>query len=118
MCRVASKLLLENLGEVVVHLSPNLHPLGKVGCASGDHKVFLEGELVPRVRTSIDHVEAGDGHHQLVVAGEVGEVAVERHPFGLRARLGRRERDAENRVRAELALIRVGLSGSGIRVRC
>mmetsp|Transcript_46027 Transcript_46027/g.144790 ORF Transcript_46027/g.144790 Transcript_46027/m.144790 type:complete len:536 (-) Transcript_46027:86-1693(-) len=102
---VAAELLLEDLCKVVVDLGADEHALLEGGCAGRDDKVLLERQLVARVRASVDHVEAGHRHHQLAVAGQVGEVAVERHALGCGSRLGGRERHAQDGVGSDGALV-------------
>ena len=88
------------------HLGAHDHALAEGFGARGDDEVLLEGELVARVRATVDHVEARHRHDQLLVAGQVGEVAVERNALGGRAGLGRGEGDAEDGVRAKGGLVR------------
>ena len=90
----------------MVDLGADEHALLEGGRARRDHKVLLERQLVARVRAAVDHVEARHGHDQLLVARQVGKVTVERHALGLSAALGGRERDAEDGVGAEDALVR------------
>ena len=93
-------------GSWPAHLGAHNHALAEGLGARGDDEVLLEGELVARVRAAVDHVEARHRHDQLRVAGEVGEVAIERDALGGRAGLGGGEGDAEDGVRAEVGLVR------------
>mmetsp|Transcript_16772 Transcript_16772/g.54601 ORF Transcript_16772/g.54601 Transcript_16772/m.54601 type:complete len:438 (-) Transcript_16772:248-1561(-) len=102
---VAAKLLLDDALERVVYLGADHHGLTEVLCARRDDEIFLEGQLVPRVRPAVNHVEARHRHHELGVSRQVGEVAVEWHALRSRASLGGGQGDAEHRVGAELALV-------------
>ena len=75
--------------------------------ADRDDEVLLEGQLVARVRAAVDHVEARHRqHHRPRVARDLRNVLVERHARRLGGGLARGHRHAEDRVRAELALVR------------
>ena len=91
----------------MVHFTSDLHSL-REGCStSGNDKVFLEGKLVTSVRSTVDDIEAGDGHGEFFVgvSGKVGVVFVKWNLFGSGTGLGNRQTDSENGVRPKLGLI-------------
>jgi hypothetical protein len=91
----------------MVRLRADLHRLGEAGGAGREDHELLERELVARVRAAVDYVEAGDREHvRRLDARELGEVLVDRHALLGRARVRDGDGDAEDRVRAELALVR------------
>mmetsp|Transcript_16773 Transcript_16773/g.54607 ORF Transcript_16773/g.54607 Transcript_16773/m.54607 type:complete len:458 (-) Transcript_16773:185-1558(-) len=103
---VTAKLLLDDALERVVALAADPHRLLERLGAHRDDEVLLEGEFVASVRASVDHVEARHRqHHLAVVAGQLGDVPVERDAGGLGRRLGHRHRHAEDRVGAQLGLV-------------
>ena len=77
---ILTVLLLDDGLEGVVDLGTDLHGLGKGGSAGGQDHELLHGELVSGVGTSVDDVESGDGHDNLLatVSGQVSNVTVER----------------------------------------
>mmetsp|Transcript_19656 Transcript_19656/g.36931 ORF Transcript_19656/g.36931 Transcript_19656/m.36931 type:complete len:493 (-) Transcript_19656:67-1545(-) len=111
-CGVAAELGLDDLLEVVKDLAPDGHGLAEALGSRGNDEKFLKGELVPRVLSSVDDVEARDGEgFGDGIAGDVGVVLPERDGLGGGSGLGGGEGDSEDGVGAEVALVRrpVGL---------
>ena len=78
-------------------------PPRSVGCAGGHDHELLQVDRVVRVRAAVDHVHHRHGQRLGLLAADVPE---ERHARVVGGRLRRRERDAEDRVRAEAPLVR------------
>ena len=57
------------------------------------------------MRSAVDDVEGGHGHHDLLDAGQVGDVAVEGHVLVGRAGLAHGHGDAEDGVGAQAVLV-------------
>lgn len=87
-------------------LATNLHGLRESGGAGRDDKEFLECKGVAGVFATVDDVEAG--HRQggrSRVAGEIGEVFVQRHTLGGGASLGGSDGDTEDSVGTKPLLV-------------
>ena len=78
------------------HPPTHPHGLGKGGGAGGHDHELLEGKLVARVHAAVDDVEGGHRQHNLGVARQVSNVAVQGHALLGRAglRSGRRGEQA------------------------
>ena len=91
----------QHLLQRVIDLGADAEPLGeRVGAGRDDHEL-LEVDRVRRVRAAVDHVQ--HRHRQRRGVGPA-EVRPQRRVAG--CGLGGGEGDAENRVRAEAALVR------------
>ena len=97
----------EALLQRVEDLGADPQALGEARCARRHDHELLEVDRVVGVGAAVEHV-----HHRhrqearLAAAVELGQVAVERLAGVDRRRLRRRQRDAEDRVGAEPALVR------------
>ena len=96
-------LLLQHLLQRVVRLGADLERLGERFGARGDDHELLEVDRVGRVHAAVDHVHHRHRQRPRALAAEVAE---ERLVRLVGRRLGHGERDAEDRVRAETALVR------------
>ena len=95
--------LVEHLLQRVIHLGADSECLcERVGTGRNQHEL-LQVDRVRRVHAAVDHVQHRHRERRRLLAAEV---AKERLPRVCRRRLRRRERDAEDRVRAEPALVR------------
>ena len=106
VARVLAVLLLDDRLEVVVNLAAHLHRLLEGGGAGRADHELLHGESVAGVGAAVDHVHPRDRHHELAGASKVGDVAVEGHALLRGAGLAHGERNREDRVGAELGLVR------------
>ena len=96
----------DDLLQRVVSLRADLHRLGEGGSASGQEHELLERKLVAGVGSTVDDVEGGDGEHvRRLDAGEVREVLVEGDALLGGGSLSNRDRDTEDGVSTELALV-------------
>ena len=90
----------------MISLGAHLHGLGEGRSPGGDEHEFLEGELVAGVGATVDDVEARGGEDVGGLdARELSEVLVEGDALLSRTGLGNSDRDTEDGVRAELALV-------------
>ena len=87
--------------QVVEGLDPDAERLGEARGPCGHEHELLEVERVAGVRTPVDDVHQGDGHHVRV---DASDPAVERHARIAGSGLRDRERRAEDGVGAEPAL--------------
>mmetsp|Transcript_12160 Transcript_12160/g.36651 ORF Transcript_12160/g.36651 Transcript_12160/m.36651 type:complete len:213 (-) Transcript_12160:35-673(-) len=90
------------------HFAADGHRFRKRGRARRDHEELLKGQRVARVLAAVDHVEARHRrrHRRQRVPRQIRVVLVQRHALGARARLGRRQGNAQDRVRSQVALVR------------
>ena len=95
--------LVEQAAERVERLGPDPHRLGKRAGAGRDDHELLEVDRVLRMGSAVDHVHHRHGQDTRVLAAQP---AVERLLRIRSSGPGRRERDAQNRVRSEAALVR------------
>ncbi len=95
--------LLEHRGQGVEHLGRPAHRLAAGGRAERDDHELLEVHVVVRVPAAVQDVHE---RHRQRHGVHPAEVAVERDLERGGGGLGRRERDAKQRVRAQLALVR------------
>ena len=93
----------EHLLQRVVDLRADSQAVGERLRADRHDHELLKVDRVGRVCAAVDHVEQRHRQGRRTVAAQVPE---ERHACLARSRLCRRERDAENRVRAEPPLVR------------
>ena len=94
-------LLLEGALERVEGLGPGAQRVREAGEAVRDDHELLEVDLVVGVRAAVQDVHEGHGQRARV---DAADVAVERQAGGLGRGLGDRQRDGQDRVRAELRL--------------
>lgn len=106
---VASRLAVLLLGqslELVVDLGTLAHGVGERGGLGGDDHELLEGEAAASVGATVEDVHEGDGKDVgLLGASKVGDVSVERDTLLGGTGLGNGERDTEDGVGTELALV-------------
>mmetsp|Transcript_79159 Transcript_79159/g.173575 ORF Transcript_79159/g.173575 Transcript_79159/m.173575 type:complete len:466 (-) Transcript_79159:120-1517(-) len=103
---ITTELLLDDALEGVVALAADSHGLLEGGGADRDDEVLLEGQLVACVGAAVDHVEARHRQGQLAsVAGQLGEVLVERHTLRFGGGLSSSHGDTQDSVGSELALV-------------
>src|SRR5579884_51296 len=93
----------EELLQRVIGLGRDPQALGEGPGAGRDEHELLQVDRVVGVHAAVDHVQQRDGQRRRLLAAEMAE---ERDARGRGGRLGRGERDAEDRVRAEPALVR------------
>ena len=95
--------LLEHLLQRVIDLGGDSNCVGeRVGAGRHDHEL-LEIDRVRSVHAAVDHVQHRDGQGRGTLAAEVAEERLR----GVRgSRLRRRERDSQDGVRTEPALVR------------
>ncbi len=109
-------LLAQELLQRVEHLGSHAQGFREgAGAHRHDHEL-LDVEIVVRVRAAVHHVHERD--REGLGAGPT-EVAVEREHVGLGGRLGQGDRDAEDRVGAQVLLVRgaVQLDEKMIQIR-
>ena len=75
---------------------------GKAVCADRHHHEFLEVDRVVGMRAAVEDVHH---RHRQDAGADPTDIAVERQAARLRRRLGHRQRDAQDRIGAQLALI-------------
>ena len=66
---------------------------------------YLHGELVAGVGSAVNDVKGGHGHHDLLDAGQVGDVTVEGHVLVGGSGLAHGHGHAEDGVGAEVVLV-------------
>merc|ERR1719239_644247 len=88
-------LLVDQLLEVVIQLAPHPHSLGEAGGASGEDHELLHGKLVAGVAATVDDVEAGHWHEDILHPSKVGNVTVERNSLVSCASLAHGHADAK-----------------------
>jgi hypothetical protein len=57
-CRIATKLFLDNLFQIVKDFTTNNHGLGKVGRTGGNDKKLLKGETIASVFSTVNDIKA------------------------------------------------------------
>ena len=95
--------LVQDRAERLKDLGADLHRLGEAFGSGGNEHELLQVDRVLSVRAAVDHVQH---RHRQRVGFLAAEVAEERNAGLCRRGLRRRKRDAEDRVRAEPALVR------------
>ena len=91
----------------MVDLRADLERFREAGCAGREEHEFLESELVAGMGSTVDDVEAGERENKWRLdASEVSKVLVERDTLLSGTCLSNRNRNTENCVGAEFALIR------------
>lgn len=96
----------DDLLEVVVDLGTDADRLGEALSASGDNHELLESKSVTGVRTTVDNVHGRGGEDvRSLDTAELSEVLVERDTLLTGTSLGNGDRDTEDGVGTELALV-------------
>lgn len=91
----------------MVDLRADLERFREAGCTGREEHEFLESELVAGMGSAVDDVEAGEREDERWLdAGKVSKVLVERDTLLSGTSLSDRNRDPEDCVGAEFALIR------------
>ena len=101
---VLTVLGLDDSLEVVVGLHTHAESLREGLGTNGEDHELLHGKLVASVRATVDDVEGGNGHDELLVASELGDVLVEGEVGGLGGGTADGEGDTENGIGTELGL--------------
>jgi len=97
----------DNLLQGVVNLRSDLQGFRKGRGSGREEHEFLEGQLVAGMGSTVDDVEAGQGEDKGGLdTGQIRKVLVEGHALLAGASLSNRDRDAEDSVSAEFALVR------------
>jgi hypothetical protein len=92
--------------ERVKGLSPVSQRLREARGAARDHHELLKVDLVVGVCPAVEHVHHRHGHHvRVAAAGELGDVAIQRHARLRRRRFRGGQGDAEDRVGAQPRLV-------------
>lgn len=101
-----AELGLEKLGESMINLNAGLEGLLEGRSASRQNHELLHLEAVASVSTTVDDVQGGHGHDELVggLTSELGNVLVERNALGGGTGSGSCEGHGQDGVGAELLL--------------
>merc|ERR1712032_813346 len=104
-------LLVDQLLEVVVQLTAHPHSLREAGGASGEDHELLHGKLVAGVAATVDDVEAGHWHEDILHPSKVGNVTVERNSLVSCASLAHGHADAKDGIGAPIVLVVSAIKG-------
>merc|ERR1719460_1982203 len=110
-CSVQPVLLVDQLLQVVVQLATHPHRFGEAGCASREDHELLHSELVASVAASVDDVEAGHRHEDVLHPSKVGDVTVERNSLVRCPGLAHGHADAKDGIGAQLVLVVGAIQG-------
>ena len=102
---VLSVFLFDDGLQVVVNFRSHFHGLFEIGRSDGKNHKLLHGQFVSGVTAAVDDVEGRHGQDDVIVAGQVGDVAIERDALLGGAGLADGQGDAEDSVGAELGLV-------------
>jgi len=102
---ILTELLLDDELEVLVDLSGHAHSLSEALGASGADHELLHGKTVASVATTVDNVEARKRKHELLVARELSNIAVEGKTLEGGGGTADAHGDTEDGVGTELALV-------------
>merc|ERR1719507_577901 len=89
----------------MVELGAHPHGLRETGCSSGKNHELLHGQLVAGVAASVDDVEAGHGHQDVLDTSQVSDVSVERNSLVGSSSLADGHAHSEDGVGAQLGLV-------------
>ena len=109
----AEPALVEDRAERVEALGARAQRLAEGGQADRQEHELLEVDARLRVRTAVEHVEQRHREHVCAVAAEM---AVQRDAGGRRGRVARGQAHREDRVGAELGLVRRAVELAQLRV--
>ena len=96
----------DDLLQSVVGLATNLHSLGEAGRSSREKHKLLEGELVTRVRATVDNVEGRGGEDERRLhTSKISKMLVERNTLLSSTSIEGSDGNTKNSVGAKLALV-------------
>ena len=102
---ILSILLLDDGFQMMINLGSHFHGFFEGLRSDRQNHELLHGQLVARVAAAVDDVEGGHRQDDVVVAGQIGDVPVQRHALFGGAGLADGQGDTENGIGAEFRLI-------------
>merc|ERR1712012_1073791 len=91
--------------QMMVSFRSHFHGLRKAGSAGRQNHKFLHSQLVTSMGSTIDDVQGGDGHNDILDPSQIRDVSVQRHAFMGGTGLAHGHRNAQNSVSAQVVLV-------------
>mmetsp|Transcript_18497 Transcript_18497/g.27287 ORF Transcript_18497/g.27287 Transcript_18497/m.27287 type:complete len:210 (+) Transcript_18497:516-1145(+) len=91
----------------MIYLASNLHGLLEIRCSCRDDEIFLEGELVTGMTSSIDNVKTWHGHGELLllITSQIGIMLVEWYILSGSSGLGDSQTDSQDGIGTQFGFV-------------